>query len=103
MRFRNRQSGVEGFADPGGALKGKLQYMSPEQAWGKNIDHRSDIFSLGLVLFEMLTSGKVFAGDSELSVLEQVRDPIIPAPSSRNPDIDAGDRSHHFHGTSRRS
>ena len=72
-----------------GALKGKLQYMSPEQAWGKNIDHRSDIFSLGLVLFEMLTSGKVFAGDSELSVLEQVRDPIIPAPSSKNPDIDA--------------
>ncbi len=71
-----------------GALKGKLQYMSPEQAWGKNIDHRSDIFSLGLVLFEMLTSDKVFSGDSELSVLEQVRDPIIPAPSSRNPDID---------------
>ena len=72
-----------------GALKGKLQYMSPEQAWGKDIDHRSDIFSLGLVLYEMLTSEKVFAGDSELSVLEQVRDPIIPAPSTKNPDIDA--------------
>ena len=71
-----------------GALKGKLQYMSPEQAWGKNIDHRSDIFSLGLVLYEMLTSQKVFAGDSELSVLEQVRDPIIAAPSSHNPEID---------------
>lgn len=71
-----------------GALKGKLQYMSPEQAWGKNIDHRSDIFSLGLVLYEMLTSQKVFAGDSELSVLEQVRDPIISAPSSHNPDVD---------------
>jgi len=72
-----------------GALKGKLQYMSPEQAWGKDIDHRSDIFSLGLVLYEMLTSEKVFAGDSELSVLEQVRDPIIPPPSTKNPDIDA--------------
>jgi TonB family protein len=72
-----------------GALKGKLQYMSPEQAWGKDIDHRSDIFSLGLVLYEMLTSEKVFAGDSELSVLEQVRDPIIPAPSTKNPDVDA--------------
>ncbi len=71
-----------------GALKGKLQYMSPEQAWGKNIDHRSDIFSLGLVLYEMLTSQKVFAGDSELSVLEQVRDPIIAAPSSHNSEID---------------
>jgi TonB family protein len=70
-----------------GALKGKLQYMSPEQAWGKSIDHRSDIFSLGLVLYEMLTSKKVFSGDSELSVLEQVRDPIIAAPSSHNPEI----------------
>ena len=72
-----------------GALKGKLQYMSPEQAWGKDIDYRSDIFSLGLVLYEMLTSEKVFAGDSELSVLEQVRDPIISAPSVKNTDVDA--------------
>ena len=72
-----------------GALKGKLQYMSPEQAWGKDIDHRSDIFSLGLVLFEMLTNEKVFSGTSELSVLEQVRDPIITAPSMKNADVDS--------------
>ncbi|MEJ2583382.1 MAG: protein kinase, partial [Acidobacteriota bacterium] len=72
-----------------GALKGKLQYMSPEQAWGKDIDHRSDIFSLGLVLYEMLTSEQVFTGTSELSVLEQVRDPIITAPSMKNAEIDA--------------
>jgi TonB family protein len=71
-----------------GALKGKLQYMSPEQAWGKDIDHRSDIFSLGLVLYEMLTNEKVFSGTSELSVLEQVRDPIITAPSMKNADVD---------------
>jgi TonB family protein len=72
-----------------GALKGKLQYMSPEQAWGKDIDHRSDIFSLGLVLFEMLTNEKVFSGTSELSVLEQVRDPIITAPSMKNAEVDS--------------
>jgi len=62
-----------------GALKGKLQYMSPEQAWGKDIDHRSDIFSLGLVMYEMLTGRKGFVGDSELSILEQVRSPrLVP-------------------------
>src|SRR6185503_12800626 len=46
VRLRHRQ---------GGALKGKLQYMSPEQAWGRTIDRRSDIFALAAVLFEMLT------------------------------------------------
>jgi len=70
-----------------GALKGKLQYMSPEQAWGKSLDHRSDIFSLGLVLYEMLTGTKVFAGDSELSILEQVRNPKVAPPSDLNSDI----------------
>ncbi len=63
-----------------GALKGKLQYMSPEQAWGKDLDHRSDIFSLGLVLYEMVTGKKAFAGDSELSILEQVRSPKLQPP-----------------------
>jgi TonB family protein len=72
-----------------GALKGKLQYMSPEQAWGKDIDHRSDVFSLGVVLYEMLTAHKVFAGDSELSILEQVRNPVVAAPSSMVPTIPA--------------
>jgi TonB family protein len=70
-----------------GALKGKLQYMSPEQAWGKDIDHRSDVFSLGVVLYEMLTAHKVFAGESELSILEQVRNPVVTAPSRMVPSI----------------
>ena len=70
-----------------GALKGKLQYMSPEQAWGKDIDHRSDLFSLGLVIFEMLTGEKQFKGDSELSILEQVRNPTVTAPSAHNPEV----------------
>ena len=76
-----------------GALKGKLQYMSPEQAWGKKIDKRSDIFALGTVLYELLTGQKLFSGDNELSILEQVREARISIPSDINdeatPEIDA--------------
>jgi serine/threonine-protein kinase len=70
-----------------GALKGKLQYMSPEQAWGKPVDARSDIFSLGSLLFEMLTGERLFAGDSEISVLEAVRQCRIRAPRDLDPRI----------------
>lgn len=70
-----------------GALKGKLQYMSPEQAWGKDLDHRSDIFSLGLVLYEMIVGRKAFSGDSELSILEQVRSPQLVPPRALDPSI----------------
>ena len=70
-----------------GALKGKVQYMSPEQAWGRPLDRRSDIFSLGCVLFEMLTEQKLFRGDTELSLLEKVRAARVVAPSTINPEV----------------
>ncbi|HSN69361.1 MAG TPA: TonB family protein, partial [Thermoanaerobaculia bacterium] len=70
-----------------GALKGKLQYMSPEQASGKPIDRRSDIFSLASVLFEMLTQRKLFSGENEASVLDQVREARVEPPSVFNEDV----------------
>jgi serine/threonine protein kinase len=70
-----------------GSLRGKLMYMSPEQAWGRSIDKRSDIFSLGVVLFEMLTGRSLFVGDSEMSILERVRQANVPPPSSLNPAV----------------
>jgi TonB family protein len=73
-----------------GALKGKLLYMSPEQAWGKSIDARTDIFSLGTVLFEMLTGKKLFLGDSEMSILERVREAKVIPPRSVRPEIPEG-------------
>lgn len=72
-----------------GSLKGKLLYMSPEQADGKPIDARSDIFSLGNVLYECLTGKKLIAGDSELSILKNVRDANFPSPAKINPKIPA--------------
>jgi TonB family protein len=70
-----------------GALKGKIQYMSPEQAWGKPIDRRSDLFSLGVVLHELLTGERLFRGDSDINVLEKVRLAEVPPPSSANPEV----------------
>jgi serine/threonine protein kinase len=70
-----------------GALRGKLLYMSPEQAWGKAMDRRSDLFSLGIVSYEMLTDHKPFLGSSEVSILETVRECKVPAPRTLNPAI----------------
>jgi serine/threonine protein kinase len=71
-----------------GALRGKLLYMSPEQAWGKPIDRRSDLFSLGIVLYEMITDQKPFLGGStEMSILEAVRQGQIAPPRRLNPRI----------------
>jgi len=57
-----------------GTIKGKLAYMSPEQAWGNPIDHRSDIFSLGIVMYEMITGKRLFKGSTEIKTLEMVRE-----------------------------
>jgi serine/threonine protein kinase len=70
-----------------GALRGKLLYMSPEQAWGKAMDRRSDLFSLGIVFYEMLTDHKPFLGSSEVSILETVRECKVPPPRTINPAV----------------
>jgi serine/threonine protein kinase len=70
-----------------GALRGKLLYMSPEQAWGKPMDRRSDLYSLGILFYEMLTEQKPFLSNPEMSVLETVREGKVAPPSSVNPKV----------------
>ena len=71
-----------------GALRGKLLYMSPEQAWGHTVDRRSDVFSLGIVLYEMVTERKPFGGaDSEATILDLVRKCVITPPRAVNPRV----------------
>lgn len=70
-----------------GSLRGKLLYMSPEQAWGRPLDKRSDLFSLGAVFFEILTGHLLFSGSSEMSILERVREARFLQPSALNPAV----------------
>ena len=70
-----------------GILKGKFGYMSPEQVRGLPIDRRSDIFALGIVLYELLTGERLFIGESDFSTLEKVRNVEIMPPSSYNKKI----------------
>jgi len=70
-----------------GEIKGKLSYMSPEQCLGKPLDNRSDIFSLGVVLYEWITGFRLFTGDSEVGILRSITDGKIYAPSYFRSDI----------------
>lgn len=72
-----------------GEIKGKLSYMSPEQVMGKEVDHRSDIFSLGAVLYECLTGLKVFSGDSDLAIMHNIIEGKIYPPTYFRDDIHA--------------
>ncbi len=66
-----------------GTLKGKVSYMSPEQCNNDPIDRRSDVFALGVLLYELSTQTRLFRGDSEAATLKLVLDARIPPPSSR--------------------
>lgn len=70
-----------------GILKGKYGYMSPEQARGERLDARSDIFNLGIVLYEMLVGERCFAGASDYSTLNLMREAKVTPPSKINKDI----------------
>ncbi len=70
-----------------GVLKGKFAYMSPEQAMGKQIDHRTDVFALGVVLYEMVTGHSAFKGSSDFSTLQNITQAKYAPPTDFNPDL----------------
>ena len=79
--------GIRSAETVGGVLKGKFGYMSPEQAEGRPLDPRSDVFSASIVLHELLTGRRLFYGKDDLEILRRVRGGEIPDPRKYAPDV----------------
>jgi serine/threonine-protein kinase len=83
MDFGIARTAARPDTDPG-ALKGTLAYMSPEQVRGEHVDARSDIFSLGIILYELTLGTRLFRG-SETELMRRITEEPIPTPRSRDP------------------
>jgi serine/threonine protein kinase len=70
-----------------GTIKGKVNYMSPEQARGEELDARSDLFSAGLFMYELIHQVKLFAGGSEIKTLDLIRECKVPSIREQNPNL----------------
>jgi serine/threonine protein kinase len=70
-----------------GVVKGKLAYMSPEQLRGDEIDHRVDVFGLGIVLYELLAGQRLFLGPSDMDTLRRVYEAKVPPIAPLNPEV----------------
>jgi len=70
-----------------GVVKGKFAYLSPEAAWGLDIDARTDVFAIGIILWEMLAGRRLFYADTPYATVELVREARVPSLSALRPNV----------------
>lgn len=85
--FGIAKSDTNSEATQAGTIKGKLSYLAPEYLEGHELDPRYDEFAVGITLWEMLCSRKLFKANNDLAVLKKIQECKIPAPSSINPNV----------------
>ncbi|MDX2055583.1 MAG: serine/threonine-protein kinase [Polyangiaceae bacterium] len=72
-----------------GIIKGKFSYLSPEAALGQEVDARTDIFAVGIILWELLSGRRLFLGDTDLETVRQVQAAKVPSIRQFNPNVSA--------------
>lgn len=85
--FGIAKAAMRAFETESGVIKGKFYYMSPEQARGDQLDHRTDIFSTGICLYEMLTGTTLYREEDDVTLLSRVRRAEIDPPTTIRGDI----------------
>jgi serine/threonine-protein kinase len=85
--FGIAKAALRAYETESGIIKGKFYYMSPEQARGEPLDHRTDVFSLGIVLYEMMTGELLYKEDDDATLLSRVRKADIEPPTTLRPEI----------------
>jgi len=85
--FGMAKAGLRSAKTASGTLKGRSSYLSPEQCVGKPIDRRTDIFALGIVLYELVTARRLFKAASEFLTMSAIVEGEIPTPSSIRKEI----------------
>jgi serine/threonine-protein kinase len=73
--------------DPG-VVKGKFSYLSPEAASGLEVDHRADVFAVGIILWELFTGRRLFMGETDYQTVELVRQARVPSIAALNPEVE---------------
>jgi serine/threonine protein kinase len=76
-----------GMRGDSGALRGTISYMSPEAVLGQAVDHRADLFAAGVILWELYTGQRLFAGASDMEMMHKVRDCKVPNVQRHNPEV----------------